>query len=293
MLIDIREPSTTDTRRDRPVRGRRRLQIAIVVLGGAAAASALCWWGLRVDPEPLDAPAVEIGDVTTVPLPVGLPAPVERFYTSLYGDRVPVVDSAVITGRGRMRIAGISFPARFRFSHVTGAAYRHYIELTAFGRRVMAVDEWFVDGAGRLELPFGVSEGPQVDQGANLALWAEAVWMPSVWVTDPAVEWEPVDDTTARLTVPFGDTTETFTTRFDPGTGLLQSLESMRFKRADDTDKTLWTNEVTTWNRVGDRLLPQGVTLTWADEGGPWADLRVEEVVYNADLETYIRASGP
>ena len=30
-------------------------------------------------------------------LPAGLPAPVERFYRTLYGDRIPVITSAVIT----------------------------------------------------------------------------------------------------------------------------------------------------------------------------------------------------
>jgi hypothetical protein len=86
---------------------------------------------------------------------------------------------------------GDHLPSRYRFSHRTGADYRHYIETTLLGAPLLSVDESFVDGKARLELPFRVSQGPQVDQGANLALWAELVWAPAVWATHPAVRWEP------------------------------------------------------------------------------------------------------
>lgn len=263
------------------------------VAGGLAVVVATGWVGLRVRPEPLPPPDVAAGEVSTVPLPDDLPAPVERFYRKVYGERVPLVDSAVITGRGTMRIAGITFPARFRFSHVTGHGYRHYIELTAFGSRVAAVDEWYLDGHARLELPFGVSEGPNVDQGANLALWAEAVWMPSVWVTDPRAGWEPVDATTARLVVPFGDQRETFTVRFDPGTGLLSSMTSQRFKGEGDDIRTPWVNHALAWGEVDGHAVPLRTTVSWADEDSPWAVLTTEQVVYDADLDEYVRAAGP
>lgn len=275
-------------------RGRRGLAW---VLGGLGMAAVTGWAGLHVEPAPLAeadiGPDVQAGEVSTVALPEGLPAPVARFYTALYGDRVPVVDSAVISGRGQMRISGITFPARFRFSHVTGQDYRHYIELTAFGRRLAAVNEWFVGGHALLELPVGVSEGPAVDQGANLALWAEAVWMPSVWITDPAVRWEPVDDTGARLVVPFGDEEEVVTVRFDPETGMLASMQSLRFKGEQDTDKTLWINEASVWGVVDGHPVPRHTAITWGDEDSPWAVLRTEDVRYNSDLGSYIGAEGP
>ena len=276
-----------------PARRRRLTRVVAWVLGSLAAVAGAGWLGLRIEPKPLSPVAAAPGEVVTQPLPDGLPAPVERFYRALYGDRVPVIDTAVISGRGTMRIAGLTFPARFRFSHIAGQDYRHYIELTVFGRRVTAVNEWFLDGAARLELPVGVSQGPNVDQGANLALWAEAVWMPSLWVTDPQVSWEPIDDTSARLLVPFGDRTETLTVTFDPDTGLLRHMESLRFKGEEDVDKSLWLNDVVEWAELGGYTVPLRTTVTWADEGRPWAELRTEDVVYNADLTSYIAEAGP
>lgn len=246
--------------------------------------AAAVWVGLQVEPPPLPAPDLEPGGVPTVAVPDGLPAPVEHFVTTLYDDEVPVVHSAVISGRGQMRIAGITFPARWRFSHLAGSAYRHEIELTMFGRSVADVDEWFVDQHARLDLPFGVSEGPNIDQAANLALWAEAIYMPSVWVTDPAVRWEAVDDTTARLVVPFRDDEEVITVGFDPGTGLLRRMWSMRFKGERDAERTPWLNEVVAWGEVDGHPAPLQAEVAWADERGSWARLRTEAIVLNADL---------
>jgi hypothetical protein len=291
VTTEVQATATSDTR-DGSARPTRRRRVVRYVSGGLAATVVLAWLGLRVDPHPAPPPPLAAGEVTRVPLPDGLPAPVARFYTELYGDEVPLIQSAVISGRGTMRVAGVTFPARWRFSHSSGEAYRHHIELTVFGRRLLAVDEWFLDGHARLELPFGTSEGPGVDQGANLALWAEAVWMPSIWITDPRVSWEPIDATSASLVVPFGDTTEHFTVEFDPTTGLLQRMESMRSRGDEAEARTLWINEAPTWGELDGWLLPLRTTVTWGDERSAWADLRTEEVVYNAELDAYIGRAG-
>jgi hypothetical protein len=281
-----------DERRSRERPRRRWRRAGGWVLGGLVAIVALGSLGLRITPRPLPAPEVEPGSVDTVPIPDGLPGPVERFYRTLYGDEVPVVDTAVISGRGTMRVNGITFPARFRFSHVAGQDYRHYIEVTVFGRPLISVNEWFIDGTARLELPFGIMKGPAVDQGANLALWAEAGWMPSVWLTDPRVHWGSIDATSAALHVPFGELTEAFTVHFDPATGMLTRMESLRHKGEEET-KTRWITEVVEWGTLDGAPAAMVTTVTWADEDGPWTTLRTEEVLLNADLSDYLGASGP
>ena len=275
-------------------RGRRKLvKVLLTAVGSLAMLGLLTCIGLRVRPGPLPPVGLTAAPLEPVPLEDGLPEPVERFYRALYGETVPVIRSAVISAEAPCESTGSPCGGGCGFAHATGRSYRHHIKATIYGARVLTVHETYLDGAARLELPFGTSEGPNIDQGANLALWAEAIWMPSVWLTDERVRWEPIDSGSAFLIVPFGAVEETFAARFDRVTGLLRQLESLRFKGADDKAKTIWRNDVTKWADLDGRLMAIETELTWVDDGSPWAKLTTEEVVYNAEVDDYLLSRGP
>ncbi len=265
------------------------IPIALVVL------VVIGWLALKIEPQSFGSYPSQPPDLETIPLPEELPAPVERFYRAVYGDQIPVIASAVISGRAQLRLSGIPFRGRFRFSHIAGQDYHHRIEATLFGLPIMKVNEYFAGGKSRMELPFGVVEGKSnLDQAANLGLWAESlVWLPAILITDPRVSWVSMNDHTALLQVPFGEVEETFVARFDPQTGMLRLLEAMRYKGDTDETKTLWINEAREWRDIMGHTLATIVTTSWFDERTPWAVWVPEEIVYNVDVRQYIRAPGP
>lgn len=269
----------------------------LYILAGVVIILALfIWLGLKIRPAPFPQFTAKIKDLEWIPLPDGLPAPVERFYRRIYGESIPVIQSAVITGRGTMRpnMKLPAFPARFRFSHIAGQDYRHYMEITFFGLPVIRGDEHYVDGKARLDLGIiGVSEGPKIDQAANMALWSESTWLPSIWLTDSRVRWEPFDDQTAILVVPFGNSVQRFVVRFDSRSGLSTYMETMRYGEEKDEAPKLWIPETVSWREFNGYLLPEVSLVTWFDQKAPWAKFVVEDVVYNADLQEYIRQTGP
>lgn len=250
----------------------KALLLIISILAGIVI---LIWLGLQVKPSPFPPFAEEIPALQTVPLPAGLPAPVERFYRARYGDDIPVIETAVIGGRGTIKLGSVPFPIRFRFIHVAGKNFRSDIDMTLFGKPIMHAMEVFVDGHARGVTPGGVNENEAwFDQSANIRMWAEALdWFPSILVTDPNVRWEPIDDDTALLVVPLGESHDHLIVRFDPADYSVQYIEAMKYKTADH--KVLWINGI------------------WMDDGRTWLTMDVEEILFNVDVYDNIRERTP
>lgn len=271
------------------------LQVITLLAGILVALAVIFWLGLRIKPAPFPAYPEPTGDLPRVPLREGLPTPVRRFYEVISGKQLPLIHSAVFGGRGQLRFMGITFPARWRFIHDAGRGYRHHIELTVWGIPVLTVHETFLDGHFRMVLPMGTEEGqPRSDLAANLGLWGESLFLPSIFVTDPRVRWEAIDAEHAQLIVPFGDDgqTDSFTVTFDPVSGLITALEAMRFQQPTDTEKQPWRLEPQDWTRIEGMLIPQQAAVTWVWDGSPWLTVTAEEIVYNIDVSDYIRARG-
>jgi hypothetical protein len=266
------------------------MEIVIAIVSTIIVVVLLVWLGLRIQPKPFPAFTQNPPGLKTVPLPDGLPAPVERYFRKVNGDNIPVIETIVLAGRGVVRpFMNIPLPARYMMVHNAGMDYRHYFEVTFFGRPFLKINEGYLDGKSFFESPMGTYyDDPNTNQGANLAVWAEGAWFPSIWITDPRVHWEPVDENTALLFVPFEEGQDTFVMRFNHQTGLLDMMEAMRYKNIADKHKILW---ITTSTKA-----KNGSTVAlvmWLDEGRPWAALTLDSMVFNADIKQYIRHRGP
>jgi hypothetical protein len=250
--------------------------VLVLACGILSTGAALIWEGLHHEPAPFPAIGQPAAPQQTIPLPPGLPTPVERFYHTTYGDRVPVITSGVISGRGSMRLGRISLPLRFRFMHTARRAFRAYFELSIFRLPLIKVNERFVDGRFRADRGWlGVDENePKTDHSAALRMWGEWVtWLPALLLTDPEAHWEPLDDASALLVVPVGSGQERVVVRFDPATSKVQYVEAMKYKHPTDDAKTLWVNAV--W--FGER---------------PWATFDIEEIVLNLPVDTSLASTG-
>lgn len=275
----------------------RKTVIKVVAwpLGVLGALTFVGWLGLQVQPAPFpDYPEASAAHIATMAVPAGLPGPVDRFYRKVYGDSVPVITSAVLTGRATVRPAGpFAFPARYRFTHVAGKDYRHYIEACWFGIPVITVNETYLNGASLMDIPvIGKDSGPKVEAAANLGMWAEAWQYPALFVTDPRVRWRPVDEETAVLVVPFKGGTQSFIVRFDPETSLPTWTETMRFHGSSSAAETLWMTHATGYRELGGVLTNTVGSATWMDDGKPWATFTLEDTRFNVDVSRYVRARG-
>ena len=104
----------------------------------------------------------------------------------------------------------------------------------------------------------------------NVRVYCEYLtWLPAALLNDPRVRWLPIDADTAQLKLPFGDQEQTVIVRFDPATGRMQHIETMKYRDADH--KILWIDAI------------------WFDQGKPWISMTVEETLLNVDVSGLLR----
>lgn len=252
----------------------------VVAFLGALAGFALM--GLRVRPANLALPDEEREDLGAVDTPTDVPAPVRRFFLTAYGDKAPRVESLVVYGRARADF-GIWVPLRYRLVHRPGHEFERYMEVTWYGRTVLKALDRYVDGRG-MTGPMGrEATGPAVDQGANMILWAEAPLIPSLWITDQRIRWQPIDETSARLVFPFGDADDELTVHFDPQSNLITRITALRH-RDEDSGRIPWHADFLAWQVVDGARVPKRIAITWADQGRPWSTWDLEHVLWNVDV---------
>ena len=153
----------------------------------------------------------------------------------------------------------------------------------------------YLDGTGSLDITgllglLSISDrGEKIDQGQNLAMWAEAPFTtPSALVLDSRVRWEPIDDTSARLIFPFGEREEdSLRFEFDPETGLMTQMSGMRYRDQEET-KTPWRGEYSDWRTVRGIKVPHRLVGTWEDQEEPYIILDLEGAEYNIDVSEEI-----
>jgi hypothetical protein len=262
------------------------------LIGVAVLALGVAWLGLR-RPAPRFSIPAESRSLGTVPIPTDLPEVVRRYGQAVFGDSVPVVESAVVVGRATIRRNGLALPARLKIYYDARGDYYHYIEVTWFGFPVMTVNERYLDGHTILDIPGEHVENDQkTDHAANQGFWSEALaWAPSIVFTDERIRWEAISDTSARLILPNADAEEMFTVSFDPETGLISEITTLRYQDSRSNTRLRWANRIVEWGEMNGIQAPVRAQTQWNDEP-PWAEWHIQQIIYNTDVSRRFNQFG-
>jgi len=167
---------------------------------------------------------------------IGLPAPVQRYFHAVLKDGQPIVLAVSVEHTGTFNMSE------------TGEQWRPFISTQRVitqrpgfdweGRIAMMpgltvrVHDAYIAGEGILHASlFGLLSlvnlrgTPEMAQGELMRFFAEAAWYPTALLPSQGVQWEAVDNTSAKATLKDGETILTVLFRFDEN-GLIKSVRA-------------------------------------------------------------------
>jgi hypothetical protein len=213
-----------------------------------------------------------------------LPAPVRRYLQSAIPEGRTLVDTARIEQTGQLRTGDGSSPW-YPFDathHVTVSPPGFFWDATVRFAPLVTVSVrdsvCTGEGSGAISL-WGVvpldsaTSSPELVEAELQRYLAEAVWYPTALLPREGVEWEPVDDQSAKATVEYGGVSASLTFVFDDEG--VQQVEGERYRRVGSGfERTPWTGRWMEYQRRDGLQIPLSGEVIW---GLPEGEFRAWE----------------
>lgn len=261
--------------------------VGVKWIGGLVATGvAALGFGVPARPFHVPPPGRDLGQV---PLDPSLPALLSD-HLDVDGDgQVPMMNSAVMVARGELRLGRSPWlPMRMRSLRAT-TEFVSDIEVTWWGQPVLRGLDAYVGGHGLTRIAGRDTVGDEIDQAANLFLWAESVLVPSTFAVGTRLRASGGHDGTVSLQVPFDSGHDEARLTFD---GLLPRRFSAMRHRNIGMPKRWWHVDYEDWHVQHGVRLPRRMAATWEGDRGPWLTLDVEAFVPNVDVSERIEQAG-
>lgn len=211
----------------------------------------------------------------------GLPAPVQRYFRTVLKEGQPLVAAVSAEHMGTFNMSETgeqwkSFHSNQRvITKRPGFVWEARIQM-APGITVYVHDA-YVGGEGILTAKlFGLVSlvnlrgTPEVAQGELMRFFAEAAWYPTALLPGQGVQWEAVDDTSAKASLKDGETALTILFRFNES-GLIESVRAEARGRtiAGRVIPTPWEGRWSHYEIRDGMLIPLDGEVAWVLPEGP------------------------
>jgi len=221
----------------------------------------------------------------------GLPAPVRRYFETVLDEGQPLARTARLEQRGEIRLGGADaewkpFEATQHYAvDPPGFVWDATIDVAPLlPARVVdayAHGEGFLRGK-LLSTITVVDAGPdsEMNESELVRYLAETPWFPTALLPAAGVEWEPIDDRSARATLEHDGNVASAVFRFDDE-NLITRVRTERYRREDDAVAP-WRGTFRTYEPRGGRLVPVEAEVAWDLPEGevPYWRGRIETIDY-------------
>ncbi len=205
----------------------------------------------------------------------GLPAPVRAYFENTLQEGQLYIDTVRLKQNGKLRLGDASSSWRpcTATQHVTvdppGFFWDASISLVPFAS--LRIRDLFRDGNGSAEvslfgiIPLDRGEPSQELNEAELVRYlAEAVWYPTALLPSEGVQWEPIDDRTARATIDHGDVSASLTFSFNEDDEVTRVYTEERYRRVEGGfEPTPWSGYWHNYRRRNGIGIPMEGEVVW------------------------------
>lgn len=230
----------------------------------------------------LEAARLAIGIRTYSPAElIGLPEPVQKYFRAVLKDGQPMVFAVSIEHSGTFNMSETgeqwkSFTSIQRvITQRPGFDWEGRIEMMP--GLTVRVHDAYIAGKGILNASlFGLvslvnlRDTPEMAQGELMRFFAEAAWYPTALLPSQGVDWEAVDDASAKATLKDGENTITLLFRFNKN-GLIESVRAEARGRTVEGKvvPTPWEGRWKNYEIRDGMLIPVSGEVVWVLPEGP------------------------